>query len=204
MEGATPPERDNVARIEPTLEASARSLASGSALPTTPGPVATRLGRYIILDLLGSGGMGLVYSAFDPQLDRRVAVKVLRMDVGDAADRQRLLREAKAMARLAHPNVVVVYDAGEEGGQTYVAMEFVRGSSLRRWLAEPHGWQEIVAVFLQAGSGLQAAHEVGLVHRDFKPKKRSPAPNASLTPGRSQSHELGRFERVRGTRVVPE
>ncbi len=135
----------------------------------TRGPVATRLGRYIILDLLGSGGMGLVYSAFDPQLDRRVAVKVLRPEVGDLADRQRLLREAKAMARLAHPNVVAVYDAGEEEGQAYVAMEFVRGASLRQWLRGERSWEDVISVFIQAGQGLQAAHEVGLVHRDFKP-----------------------------------
>lgn len=143
------------------------TIAVASGGPS--GSIGARLGRYVIIDLLGTGGMGVVFSAFDPQLDRRVAIKVLKEGVGDQLDRQRLLREAKAMAKLTHANVVAVYDAGEAEGQAYVAMEFVRGSSLRRWLTIKHTWGEVVGLFGQAGRGLQAAHEAGLVHRDFKP-----------------------------------
>ncbi|WP_434421896.1 serine/threonine-protein kinase [Nannocystis pusilla] len=127
-----------------------------------------KLGRFMILEPLGSGAMGVVYTAYDETLDRKVAVKVLR-DTGDSAQR-RLLREAQAMARVSHPNVVTVLEAGVAGGQVYVAMEFIRGQTLGAWLqAGPRGWQEVVEVFVQAGRGLAAAHAAGLVHRDFKP-----------------------------------
>jgi tetratricopeptide (TPR) repeat protein/predicted Ser/Thr protein kinase len=132
-----------------------------------------QLGRYTVLELLGQGGMGLVYAAYDPQLDRRVAVKVLRARGTRGATeraRQRLLREAQAMAKLSHPNVVAVHDAGTVDNEVFIAMEFVDGMSLERWLAErPRAWREVVAVFAEAGRGLAAAHAVGLVHRDFKP-----------------------------------
>ncbi|MCY1011900.1 serine/threonine-protein kinase [Nannocystis pusilla] len=127
-----------------------------------------KLGRFIILEPLGSGAMGVVYTAYDETLDRKVAVKVLR-DTGESAQR-RLLREAQAMARVSHPNVVTVLEAGVAGGQVYVAMEFIRGQTLGAWLqAGPRGWAEVVEVFVQAGRGLAAAHAAGLVHRDFKP-----------------------------------
>jgi eukaryotic-like serine/threonine-protein kinase len=132
-----------------------------------------RLGRYTVLELLGHGGMGLVYAAYDPQLDRRVAVKVLRTrGTRGATDRgrQRLLREAQAMAKLSHPNVVAVHDVGTVDDEVFLAMEFIDGSSLDRWLAErPRSWREVIAVFAEAGRGLAAAHAAGLVHRDFKP-----------------------------------
>ncbi|MDC0722091.1 serine/threonine-protein kinase [Nannocystis bainbridge] len=127
-----------------------------------------KLGRFMILEPLGSGAMGVVYTAYDETLDRKVAVKVLR-DTGESAQR-RLLREAQAMARVSHPNVVTVLEAGMAGGQVYVAMEFIRGQTLGGWMqATLREWHEIVEVFVQAGRGLAAAHTAGLVHRDFKP-----------------------------------
>src|SRR5690606_14002911 len=120
--------------------------------------------------VLGEGGMGVVYAAYDEDLDRRIAIKVLRDSYGDAAARERMVREAQAMARLSHPNVVQVHDVGDQGGQLYVAMEFVKGMTLRTWLSEQdRPWREIRAMFVQAGRGLAAAHAEGLVHRDFKP-----------------------------------
>ena len=131
-----------------------------------------RLGRYHILQLLGAGGMGAVYAAYDSVLDRRVALKLLRAPSARAHERlgMRLEREAQAMAKLAHPNVVAVHDVGSAGGQLFVAMEYVDGSTLRQWLrAEPRTWSQIRDMFVQAGRGLSAAHAAGLVHRDFKP-----------------------------------
>jgi hypothetical protein len=126
------------------------------------------IGRLVVLDELGHGGMGVVYRAYDPQLDRRVAVKLLRPDA--AQDHQeRLLREGQAMAQLSHPNIVAVHDVGSLGEQIYISMELVEGESLRQWLKTPRTWREVLAVFAQAGRGLQAAHERKLIHRDFKP-----------------------------------
>ena len=124
------------------------------------------LGRYVIERLLGSGGMGVVYVARDPELDRPVALKVLRHR---SKARARLLREAQAMARLNHPNVVTVYDVGEHEGCVFVAMELLRGPILREWQAG-RAHEEVIAAYVQAGRGLTAAHAAGLVHRDFKPE----------------------------------
>jgi tetratricopeptide (TPR) repeat protein len=127
-------------------------------------------GRYKIVHRVGSGGMGTVYSALDPTLDRTVALKVLHDKVESADAEQRLLREAQAMARLSHPNVVTVHDAGMKDGRPYVAMEFVEGYDLRTWLRrEKREWREIIDQFVAAGDGLAAAHAAGLIHRDFKP-----------------------------------
>jgi serine/threonine protein kinase len=125
------------------------------------------VGRYLILGQLGAGGMGVVYSAYDPELERKVAIKILRRE--GASDQSRMRREAQAMARLQHPNVIAVYDVGLFADRVFVAMELVDGTTLTEWLeAAPRPWLEIVAVMSQAGRGLAAAHAVGLVHRDFK------------------------------------
>jgi len=129
---------------------------------------AGHVGRYRIDDLLGRGAKGVVFGAHDPELDRRVAIKVLQQ--GDPAQQARLVREAQAMARLRHANVVTVYDVGELDGRVFVAMELVGGTTLRAWLAaSPRPWRTIVAMFVAAARGLAAVHAAGLVHLDFKP-----------------------------------
>ncbi|MCX4239289.1 serine/threonine-protein kinase [Paraliomyxa miuraensis] len=136
----------------------------------------TRIGRYVILSEIGSGGMGVVYAAFDYELNRKIALKILtpkkakvRVRSADQAA-GRLMREAQAIARLSHPNVVNVYDVGRHGEAVFVAMEFIEGLTLTRWLEqEERSLREICKVFADAGQGLLAAHEAGLVHRDFKP-----------------------------------
>ncbi len=137
--------------------------------PDEPEPEVPRtLGRYAILDVLGEGGMGRVYRAYDPELEREVAVKLLRRVTPDA--RARLWREAQAMAALCHPNVLPVYDVADDGHRMFIAMELVRGASLRQWLDDrPRPWTKVLDVLVAAGRGLRAAHEAGLVHRDFKP-----------------------------------
>jgi serine/threonine protein kinase len=141
--------------------------------PTRTLTIGDRVGRYLVLSALGAGGMGVVFAAYDPQLDRKVALKLLRAGVtyNTKDARTRLRREAQAIAQLSHPNVVGVYDVGTtEDGDLYIAMEFVEGDTLTSWLKKyPRTWREIVDVFLQAARGLLAAHSVGLLHRDFKP-----------------------------------
>ncbi len=130
------------------------------------------VGRYRVLDCVGVGGMGVVYAAYDPELDRRVALKLLRGSSDDAGSQgrsARLLREAQALARLTHPNVITVHDVGTWEGQVFVAMEYVDGPTLKQWMSERRTWAEIQEVFVAAGRGLVAAHEADLVHRDFKP-----------------------------------
>jgi predicted Ser/Thr protein kinase len=129
------------------------------------------VGRYVVLSRIGKGGMGVVYAAYDPELDRKVALKLLLAHRGHGAEgKVRLVREAQAMARLAHPSVVTVYDVGALGEQIWLAMEFIRGQTLTLWHKQrPRRWQEVVELFVQAGEGLQAAHAAGLIHRDFKP-----------------------------------
>lgn len=129
------------------------------------------VGRYIIIDKLGSGGMGVVYKAYDPELERAIALKFVRAARGlDSQGRNRLIREAQALAQLAHPNVVSVYDVGTFQDSIFIAIELVGGQTLHDWLrAEPRKVREILHVFEQAGRGLQAAHDAGIVHRDFKP-----------------------------------
>ncbi len=137
------------------------------------------LGRYVVLDVLGEGGMGVVYAAYDPELDRRVAIKVLRWtrehDGQLSVGHSRLLREAQALAKLTHPNVVGVYDVGTWDQAVFVAMELVEGQTVARWMAarrakSPPSWREVLDVMIPAGRGLEAAHAVGIVHRDFKPE----------------------------------
>jgi len=135
----------------------------------------TRVGRYVIRDVIGVGGMGAVYSAYDPELNRKVALKVLRTRKKGGGQhisegRSRLMREAQAMARLSHPNIVTVFDVGSFEGEIYLAMELVDGTTLTQWLSEKkRTWKDVAKVFSFAGRGLAAAHAAGLVHRDFKP-----------------------------------
>lgn len=171
---------------QPTIDApplAADRLPSGGALEIrrlqdaieatlferAPEPV--QIARFTILDRLGAGGMGVVYGAYDPGLDRKVAVKVLRRDDRPEA-RRGLVEEARALARLSHPNIITVHEVGEHQGQVFVAMELIDGQSLDHWIVagdEPQPWPEVLEVFARAGQGLAAAHAAGLVHRDFKP-----------------------------------
>ena len=131
-------------------------------------PRVDAIGRFKVLELLGEGGMGSVYAVYDAQLDRRLALKLVR-GAGSQRAQERMLREAQAMAKLSHPNVVPVFEVGEHDGQLYIAMELVQGQSLRAWCETKPAWREIVHKYLDAARGLDAAHEAGLVHRDFKP-----------------------------------
>jgi eukaryotic-like serine/threonine-protein kinase len=129
-------------------------------------------GRFIATHVLGQGGMGVVLAAFDPELDRNVAIKVLlpiRLTKDESGEQ--LQREAQAMARLNHPNVATIYEVGRANEHLFIAMELIEGGTLKGWLeTEPRGWREILAMFVAAGRGLEAAHAAGLVHRDFKPE----------------------------------
>ena len=154
------------------------TLLDDTAQPASPRvdesalPSGTLVGRYTILERVGAGGMGVVYAANDPELHRKVAIKLLRAESArpDAKGRARLLREAQAIARLPHPNVVAVYDVGTFAEQVFVAMEFVEGKTLGAWVKQEHrGHQEVLEVYLQAGRALAAAHALGVIHRDFKP-----------------------------------
>ncbi|MBX7083999.1 MAG: protein kinase [Nannocystaceae bacterium] len=129
------------------------------------------LGRYIVLDSVGRGGLGEVYAAYDPELDRRVAIKLLMRGRGNGEGfERRLVREGRALAKVTHPNVVAVYDVGTLGERVFIAMELVHGVTLGAWLAAaPRTWQQVRDVMLGAAAGLHAAHQCGLVHRDFKP-----------------------------------
>ena len=135
----------------------------GTAVPT----VGSRVGRYRLLQELGAGGMGVVFEANDPELDRKVAIKLLHARF----DKTQLVREARALARLSHPNVVTIYDVGEVDSRTFIAMELIDGTTFRDWLSQrTRGYREILDVLMAAGRGLAAAHAAGLVHRDFKPE----------------------------------
>jgi eukaryotic-like serine/threonine-protein kinase len=134
------------------------------------GDAPPRIGRYVIERRIGSGTMGVVYAAHDPQLDRKVAIKLLHASGEGDAVASRLEREAQTLARLRHPNVVAAYDLGTWQGQVFLAMEHVEGTTLRAWLvARPRSWRAVVEIFVAAARGLAAAHRAGIVHRDFKP-----------------------------------
>ncbi|AKJ05408.1 serine/threonine protein kinase [Archangium gephyra] len=153
------------------------SSGTGGQASREPAPVLSRgtaVGRYLVLERSGEGAMGVVYAAYDPELDRKVALKLLRPsgDTSEVAEqrRARLQREARSLARLSHPHVVAVFDVGTRGEQVFIAMEWVDGVTLRQWLAErPRDWREVLEVLRRAGEGLAAAHATGLIHRDFKP-----------------------------------
>jgi len=128
------------------------------------------IGRYVLVSRLGAGGMGVVFAAYDPELDRRIAIKFLHPELGSREASERLLREAQTMAKLSHPNVVIVHDVGTFEGHVYIAMEYVAGKTLQQWTsAATRTWSEVVDVMRRAGEGLAAAHDKGIVHRDFKP-----------------------------------
>jgi len=168
--------RGGAAATDPELTTATAEM--GGAAPASvddrllePG---ARVGRYWVIDHIGSGGMGAVYRAFDPDLNRQVALKILRMRAvpsrDESADRARLLREAQALAQVSHPNVIAVHDVGVVEGSVFIAMELVPGVSLRSWLKDgDRDRDDVLGVLLQAGDGLAAAHASGLVHRDFKP-----------------------------------
>lgn len=128
-----------------------------------------RLGRFELGPRRGAGAMGVVYEARDPELDRKVALKVLRSTGLDPSRVERLALEARSLAKLRHPNVVTVYEVGTDGDDRFIVMDLLQGETLRVWLKTPRRWQDIVRMFIGAGEGLRAAHEAGLVHRDFKP-----------------------------------
>jgi serine/threonine protein kinase len=166
------------------LTAAAHSFNSSAAAPLSTSSMSdagarepihnrgSQIGRYVVERVLGFGGMGVVYATRDAQLNRVVAIKLLRPGLsGDAQTLQQLiLREAQAMARLQHPNVITIYEVGTFDERLFIAMELIDGGTLRAWLRERRpGWREIVRMFCAAGEGLQAAHEAGLIHRDFKP-----------------------------------
>ncbi|MGH1344152.1 MAG: tetratricopeptide repeat protein [Nannocystales bacterium] len=156
-----PPEAE-VATVNEGAEPSVAELRRGVSI-----------GRFVMIDQLGAGAMGEVVLAYDPDLHRRVAIKVLRASLfsssGGAAV-QRMLREARAMAKLSHPNVITVFEVDQmDSGQSFIAMEFVDGGTLRDWNSTSPSWKQVVEVYAAAGAGLAAAHEQDLVHRDFKP-----------------------------------
>ncbi len=184
MPGAADDSFSETLSVSDELGASATVASAGGPVLTTdpdggivgeqgrvqPG---TPIGRYVVLSRLGAGAMGVVLAAYDPELDRKVALKLLKQRGKDEESaRLRLQREAQALAKLGHPNVVAVHDVGVHEGQLFVGMEFVEGKTLGEWMAEvktPRPWREVLPVLEAAGRGLAAAHAAGLVHRDFKP-----------------------------------
>ena len=161
----TPPDENN------TVTLARRDQAPREGLEEVRSDTLPRVGRYVLLRKLGEGGMGVVYSAYDQELDRKVALKIIHPErQQDPELRSRILREAQALARVSAPNVIHVYQVGEVDGQLFIAMEFVNGTTLSKWQSDPtHTWQDVLRMYINAGNGLQAAHEAGLVHRDFKP-----------------------------------
>jgi hypothetical protein len=174
VEGRLDPDQEELTRRHLQECADCRRLLAGDDDASTgeghrslPSPVALgeRVGRYVIKGWLGAGGMGIVLRAHDPDLQRDVAVKVIGSSAGSQEDRDRLLREARNAARISHPQVIGVFDVGAEGQRVFIAMELVEGESLARWLAaQRRRVDEILHVFLEAGRGLAAAHEAGIVH----------------------------------------
>ncbi|MGC4119809.1 MAG: serine/threonine-protein kinase [Myxococcales bacterium] len=155
--------------IQRDLEETLRSSSDAPLAPEGLGR-GDSIGRFLVLEQLGAGGMGVVYAAYDPQLDRKVAIKLLQTTSAGSGGSALLLREAQALARLSHPNVVAIHDVGAMDREVFLAMELVDGVPASDWLARgPRPWRETLGVFLQAARGLAAAHAAGIVHRDFKP-----------------------------------
>jgi tetratricopeptide (TPR) repeat protein/predicted Ser/Thr protein kinase len=149
-----------------------RTSSDEAAEPLIHDLVHSRVGRYLVLSKIGMGGMGVVYAAYDPELDRKVALKFLLSDEGSKQGerRERLLREAQALAKFSHPEIVAIYDFGEHPAGVWLAMEFIDGRTLSAWADEAkRSWREVLNVMLAAGRGVAAAHAAGLIHRDLKP-----------------------------------
>jgi hypothetical protein len=162
----------NLVAARPAIDRAAMEDARARAERTLFGRAEPpRLGRFVLLKPIAGGGMGMIHRAYDPQLERTVALKLLHpRQLGTASGRARLLAEARVLARLAHPNLVPVYDVVEVEDQIVIVMELVEGRPLAEWEPERRrSWREIVSVYVQAGHGLAAAHDLGIVHRDFKP-----------------------------------
>ncbi|MDC0673291.1 protein kinase domain-containing protein [Nannocystis radixulma] len=193
--------------VDETTVGSDRAFApGGEGAEVVPAlPASGRIGRFVLLRELGRGAMGVVFAAYDEELDRKVAIKLLHAGRGHDASHGRamLLREAQALARLAHPQVIAVHEVGVVEEAVFVAMEYVAGVDLQRWLAERRRpWRDIVGVLRQAGAGLVAAHREGLIHRDFKPSNvlvgedgRVRVADFGLAARRGASHETAGDER---------
>lgn len=170
MQSDTDPSATDDGSIDaPTVQVASRTSSSMAAIVDPP---PDQIGRYRVLERIGQGGMGEVLRAFDPELGRNVAIKLVRgRAAADNAEQQVLVAEARTLAALSHPNIVQVYDAGAHDGQVFLAMELVEGQTLHQWLSrEPRPtWREILDRFIDAGRGLAAAHAAGIVHGDFKP-----------------------------------
>lgn len=153
-------------------------------------PDSSRVGRYVIVQRIGRGAMGEVFAAYDPELDRKVAVKLLHQSRSTEKARKQMVREAQALAKLTHPNVVTVHDVGKHHERVFIAMEFVEGTTLTDWVDMledgPQRWRKVLEVFRGAGEGLAAAHGAGIVHRDFKPDNVLVAPD-----GRARVADFG-------------
>lgn len=162
---------DGCAQCREIVADLSREVASETGSAPCEPKAGDSIDRFLLLEELGRGGMGIVYAAFDPTLDRKVALKLVKPDpaLPDKVAAARLLAEAQALGRLAHPNVVTVFEAKGHGAQVYLAMELIQGKSLREYAAQKPGTRALLARFCEAGRGLQAAHDQGLVHRDFKP-----------------------------------
>ncbi len=179
------------------------ATTAASDRQTTPAEFARGaiIDRYVVLGRLGAGGMGVVYVAYDPELDRKVALKLVRAGrspTGSSGEaRTRMIREAQALAKLNHANVVTVHDVGTIGDEVWLAMELVEGLTLGAWCAQAiRPWREVLDVLIHAGRGLAAAHQASLVHRDFRPDNVRPSQTAPQPTDRPHSRELGRSERV--------
>ena len=165
---------DTCPQCQEIVVAAVRAAGTPPDVPVTAaaGPAPERIGRYVVRGLLGAGGMGRVYEAYDAELDRTIALKVLRPELATRAPMlaERLVRESRLMAKVSHPAVIAVHDVGRTGDAVFIAMELIRGETLAAYIARVQpGWREILGVFVRAGAGLAAAHEAGIVHRDFKP-----------------------------------